>query len=227
MKGKVLIVEDDPLMLDMLRRYLEKEGFKVYTSSSGKGALDRFSSVRPDVVILDLMLPDEDGFELCKAFSPDCMVLILTAKDGDEDKIVGLEIGADDYMNKPFNMRELIARVKALLRRRRKAEARRGDSILKVGELEINDADKSLYVNGEKVELTSKEFKILKKLISCAGRVVSRQELIDELYSVRPPEYERIIDTYIYRIRTKIMEVDKGASERIKTVRGFGYKVES
>ena len=224
MKGKVLIVEDDPLILDMVKRYLERDGFKVYTSSNGRSAREKFDSLKPDVVILDLMLPDEDGFELCKEFSNSSMVLILTAKDEEEDKIVGLEIGADDYMTKPFNMRELVARVKALLRRRKKAEVE-SVKALKVGELELNEDSKSLYVKGSRVELTLKEYKILKRLMENAGRVVSRQELIDELYSFRPPEYERIIDTYIYRIRTKIMEVDRKSSERIKTVRGFGYKV--
>jgi len=119
MKGKILIVEDDTLIADMVKRYLEREGFRVYWDDEGKRAMESFEIVNPDVVILDLMLPDMDGFELCKKFSEtEAMVLILTAKNADEDKIVGLELGADDYLTKPFNMRELIARVKALIRRK-------------------------------------------------------------------------------------------------------------
>ncbi len=225
MRGKVLIVEDDALIMDMIRRYLEKEGFKVFSASTGESAKNRFPEINPDVVILDLMLPDEDGFELCKSFSSESMVLILTAKEEPEDRIVGLEIGADDYMTKPFNMRELIARVKALMRRR----AKLGQGIkptIKIDVMELDNRDKSLYVRGVKVELTFKEFQLLQKLFSSAGRVVSREELVNELYGFSPPEYERIIDTYVYRIRTKIMEIDSSAARRIKTVRGFGYKVE-
>lgn len=225
MRGKILLVEDDPLIADMLKRYLEREGFTVFWDSDGMEALKSFELLKPDLVILDLMLPDMDGFELCKSFSQtEAMVLILTAKDTDEDKIVGLELGADDYVTKPFNMRELIARVKALLRRRRKALSS-GDR-LSVGGFEVRPEEMRILFRGKLIELTPKEFLILKRLISKRGRVISRREIMSEIYDEEVPDYERIVDTYIYRIRTKLMEIDRQAAERIKTVRGFGYKFE-
>ena len=225
MRGKILIVEDDSLIADMMKRYLEREGFKVFWEERGTDALTTYDKVSPDVVVLDLMLPDMDGFDLCKAFSQnETMVIILTAKDGDEDKIVGLELGADDYMTKPFNMRELVARVKALIRRRDKIT--RTGGVVRVGAFEIRDDERSIYLKGKPLDLTPKEFLILRKLLLRRGKVVSREELVADLYDREPPEYERIVDTYIYRLRTKIMEVDRSSSERIKTVRGFGYKVE-
>ncbi len=225
MRGKILIVEDDPLIADMLKRYLEKEGFRVYWDSEGREAVRSFELSRPDLVILGLMLPDMDGFELCKRFSQtDSMVLILTAKDADEDKIVGLELGADDYLTKPFNMRELIARVKALLRRRRKFSS--SVDTLRVGDFEVRPDEMKVLLKGKPLDLTPKEFLILRRLLSRRGKVVSREEIISEIYDRDIPDYERIVDTYIYRIRTKLMEVDRSSAERIKTVRGFGYRFE-
>ena len=224
MRGKILIVEDDPLIADMVKRYLEREGFKVFWDSEGSSALRTFELIKPDVVILDLMLPDVDGFDLCRMFSQtESMVLVLTAKDTDEDKIVGLELGADDYLTKPFNMRELIARVKALLRRREKLSPK---GSLRAGELELRPEEMRFYLKGKPLDLTPKEFLILRKLLSNRGRVVSREEIISEIYGEKVPDYERIVDTYIYRIRTKIMEIDRATADRIKTVRGFGYRFE-
>jgi DNA-binding response OmpR family regulator len=224
MRGKILIVEDDPLIADMVKRYLQREGFTVSWVSSGREAVEYVKSLEPDVIILDLMLPDADGFELCKRFSEgSCLILILSAKDADEDRIVGLEIGADDYMTKPFNMRELIARVKALLRRKEKGASA---DVIREGRLEIRLSEMRAYVDGNPIELTPKELLILKKLLLNRGRVVSRSAIASELYTRELPEYERIVDTYIYRIRTKLMEFDKELSKRIKTVRGFGYKFE-
>ncbi len=225
MKGKILIVEDDTLIADMVKRYLEREGFRVYWDDEGKRAMESFEIVNPDVVILDLMLPDMDGFELCKKFSEtEAMVLILTAKNADEDKIVGLELGADDYLTKPFNMRELIARVKALIRRKRKFQF--SGETLRVEGFEVRQDERRILLNGKALELTPKEFLILRKLLTRRGKVVSRKEIMNEIYEQDVPDYERIVDTYIYRIRTKIMEVDKNSAGRIKTVRGFGYKFE-
>ena len=225
MRGKILIVEDDPLMADMLRRYLEREGFSVRVADTGREAVRVFDMLDPDVVILDLMLPDADGFDLCRSFSQTrSMVLILTARDADEDKIVGLEVGADDYMTKPFNMRELVARVKALIRRRQKVEKRRGT--VRVGEFEIREEERRVYIKGKPLDLTAKEYLILRKILLGRGKVLTREEIVREVYADDIPEYERIVDTYVYRIRTKIMEVDRRLAERIKTVRGFGYRFE-
>ncbi len=223
MKGKILIVEDDPLIADMVERYLSREGFTVRKAECGESALKEFGTFGPDVVILDLMLPDLDGFELCRRFSENSMVLILSARDQDEDKIVGLELGADDYLTKPFNMRELIARVKALLRRVKKDPS---GVVLRGGNVELRLQEVKAYVKGKPLDLTPKEFLILKKLLSNRGRVVSRTQIANEIYGEDLPEYDRIIDTYIYRIRTKIMEIDPESAKRIKTVRGFGYRFE-
>ncbi len=222
MRGRVLIVEDDQLMGDLLRRYLEREGFSVKVASTGREAIEVFDLFSPDVVILDLMLPDVDGFDLCRTFSETgSMVLILSARDAEEDRIVGLELGADDYLTKPFNMRELLARVKALLRRREKT----GDRV-RVGEFEIREGERRIYVKGKPLDLTAKEYMVLRKVLLSKGKVLTREEIAREVYGSEVPEYERIIDTYIYRIRTKIMEVDRRLAERIKTVRGFGYRFE-
>jgi DNA-binding response OmpR family regulator len=225
MRGKILIVEDDPLIADMVRRYLEREGFKVLWDKRGEEAVRTFRAFNPDLVILDLMLPDADGFDLCRTFSQTgSMILILTAKDEQEDRVAGLEVGADDYMTKPFHMRELIARVKALLRRKYKIDS--GGPTLRVGEFEIRDDKRKIYLGGKPLDLTPKEFLILRKLLAKRGKVVSRQELASEIYEDEPPDYERIIDTYIYRIRTRLLERGREYASRIKTVRGFGYSFE-
>jgi len=223
MRGKILIVEDDPLIADMVRRYLEREGFKVYWDSEGSRARESFRLYNPDLVILDLMLPDVDGFELCREFSENTLVIVLTARDADEDKIVGLELGADDYVTKPFNMRELIARVKALLRRKEKFSS---GEVLRVGGFEVRNDEMRIYLKGKLLDLTPKEFLILRKLLSKRGKVVSREELVKEIYNGDIPSYERIVDTYVYRIRVKVMEIDPSEARRIKTVRGFGYRFE-
>ena len=225
MKGKILIVEDDPLLADMVKRYLEREGYRTLVEDRGENALRTFEVHSPDLVSLDLMLPDMDGFDLCRRFSQSSsMVLILTAKGEEEDRIAGLEVGADDYLVKPFNMRELLARVKALLRRRLKLYES-GDT-LRVGEFEVRRDRMEIAVGGRVLDLTPKEYMLLKKLISSKGKVVSREELSREIYEHSPPDYERIIDTYIYRIRTKLLEQGRRYAERIKTVRGFGYLFE-
>ncbi len=225
MKGKILIVEDDPLLADMVKRYLEREGYTALWEDRGESALKTFDLHSPDLVILDLMLPDMDGFDLCRRFSQTgSMVLILTAKGEDEDRISGLEVGADDYLVKPFNMRELLARVKALLRRRKKFYEL--SETLRVGEFEVRQHRREIVVGGKVLDLTPKEYLLLWKLIASRGKVVSREELSREIYSHHPPDYERIVDTYIYRIRTKLMEIGKSYAERIRTVRGFGYLFE-
>ncbi len=225
MKGKILIVEDDPLLADMVRRYLEREGYGTLWEDKGEPALRTFELHNPDLVILDLMLPDMDGFDLCRRFSQtETMILILTAKGEDEDRISGLEVGADDYLVKPFNMRELLARVRALLRRRGKFY--KLSETLRVGEFEIREGRREIAVGGIVLDLTPKEFLLLKKLITSRGRVVTREDLSREIYNHHPPDYERIIDTYIYRIRTKLLERGKSYAERIRTVRGFGYLFE-
>ena len=225
MKGKILIVEDDPLLADMVRRYLEREGYRTLWEDKGESAIRTFELHNPDLVILDLMLPDMDGFDLCRRFSQtETMILILTAKGEDEDRISGLEVGADDYLVKPFNMRELLARVRALLRRRGKFY--KLSETLRVGEFEIREGRREIAVGGAVLDLTPKEFLLLKKLITSRGRVVTREDLSREIYNHHPPDYGRIIDTYIYRIRTKLLERGKSYAERIRTVRGFGYLFE-
>ncbi len=225
MRGKILIVEDDPLMADMITRYLEREGFNTKWAKTGSQARDLFRIFKPDVIVLDLMLPDEDGFEICKDLSKsEVMILILTARDSDEDKIVGLEIGADDYMIKPFNMRELIARIKALLRRKTKVRSSAENMI--VDDFEIRENEMKILVRGKPLDLTPKEFLILKKLLLNRGKVLSRDQIARDIYGIDVPDYDRIVDTYIYRIRTKLLEIDKSLANRIKTVRGVGYRFE-
>ncbi|MDQ7082436.1 MAG: response regulator transcription factor [Aquificota bacterium] len=168
MRETILIVEDDPIMGDLVSRYLGREGFRVEVARTGEEALNTFETLCPDVVILDLMLPDVDGFDLCREFSEKgSLVLILTARDAEEDRIVGLEIGADDYITKPFNMRELLARVRALLRRRRKVLQALG--VRRVGNFEIREEERRIYLKGRPLDLTAKEYLILRKMLTSRG----------------------------------------------------------
>jgi len=227
MRETLLIVEDEKDIIKMLEYNLKKEGFKVLSVRGGEDALGLVNSDRPDLIILDLMLPGMDGLEVCKTLKGDAKtasipVIMLTAKSQESDKIVGLELGADDYMTKPFSPRELIARIKAVLRRVKDKD--KLPEVLKIGDLSIDSSRIAVAVKNKPVELTSKEFELLKTLIKAKGRVLSRDYLLDNIWGFdHAVEIQtRTVDVHIRTLRKKL----KNESKRILTVKNYGYRFE-
>ena len=228
MKEKILIVEDEKDIIKMLRYNLEKEGFKVIDASDGEDAQDLALRQHPDLILLDLMLPGMDGLEVCKALkkeSKPCSIpiIMLTAKSQESDKVVGLELGADDYITKPFSPRELIARIKAVLRRVNDKD--KPPEIFQAGDLKIDFSKISVTVKDKPVELTSKEFELLKTLLKAKGRVLSRYYLLDTIWGFdHAMEIQtRTVDVHIRTLRKKL----KTASKYIITVKNYGYRFEA
>ncbi len=228
MNGKTIaIIEDDKDILELIALHVQKAGFKPKKFTDGESFFRYLSTDMPDVLILDLMLPDMDGLEICKMLRSNpstakLPIIILTAKIEETDKIVGLELGADDYITKPFSPRELIARVKAVLRRTAEEEITK-EEILKVGDKIVIDVNKmEVYVEGKKVDLTLTEFKILKHLAKKPGWVFSREQLLDAIWGVKKSVIDRTVDVHIKKLRDKLGK----AGKLIKSVRGMGYKIE-
>ncbi|HTV69342.1 MAG TPA: response regulator transcription factor [Rhizobiaceae bacterium] len=221
MAEKVLIVDDDTRLSAMLADYLSGNGYTVHTAATGGAGLTELSRLAPDAVILDVMLPDIDGFETCRRIrtSSDVPMLMLTAKGEDTDRIVGLELGADDYLPKPFNPRELLARLKAILRRRGGSTSSR---VLRFGRLEIDPGSRTARVNGSDCTLTSYQFDLLVAFAENAGRTLSRDQLMDLVRGEELEAFDRSIDVHVSRIRAAI-EDDPKNPRRIVTVRGVGY----
>ncbi|MCR5859423.1 response regulator [Mesorhizobium sp. J428] len=221
MADEVLIVDDDARLAAMLCEYLSANGFSVATAGSGRAGVEALRRRTPAAVILDVMLPDIDGFEACRqirAFS-DVPILMLTAKGEETDRIVGLELGADDYLPKPFNPRELLARLKAILRRRSAPEDRR---IMRFGRLEIDPGSRAVRIDGADRPLTSHQFDLLVALAENAGRTLSREQLMDRVKGEELEAFDRSIDVHVSRIRAAI-ETDPKNPRRLITVRGAGY----
>jgi len=225
---KILIVEDDHNLLDTLKYNLRKEGYKVVIAVDGAEALNVARREKPDLIILDIMLPKMSGFEVCHILRKDMIVpiLMLTAKTEETDKIVGLEIGADDYMTKPFSLRELLARVRAMLRRVEMAvQPAGGEKVLIVDDLEIDIARHQSFLGGTALELSPKEFDLLAFLAKNKGFVFSREQLLDKVWGYDYAGDTRTVDVHIRWLRQKI-ESDPAKPERLVTVRGTGYKLE-
>lgn len=223
MAEQILIVDDDTRLSAMLADYLSANGFTILTAPNGHAGLAELSRRAPDAVVLDVMLPDIDGFETCRRMRAlsDVPILMLTAKGDETDRIVGLEIGADDYLPKPFNPRELLARLRAILRRRgatTSAPAR----ILRFGRLEIDPGSRSVRIDGQERPLTSYQFDLLVALAENAGRTLSREQLMDMVRGEELDAFDRSIDVHVSRIRAAI-ETDPKHPRRIVTVRGTGY----
>ncbi|MBL8669991.1 MAG: response regulator transcription factor [Alphaproteobacteria bacterium] len=221
MSARVLIIDDDRSLSGMLADYLAADGFRVAAAADGTEGLRRAKAEAPDAVILDVMLPDLDGFEVLRRLraNSDVPVLMLTARGEDTDRIVGLEIGADDYLPKPFNPRELLARLKAVLRRR---QGGRRTAPLRFGRLEIDPEAREVRVDGEAKPLTGYQFDLLLALAGAAGRVLSRDALMDRVKGEPLEAFDRSIDVHVSRIRAAI-EDDPKHPRRIITVRGAGY----
>jgi DNA-binding response OmpR family regulator len=226
--AKTLVVEDDRNLLDTLRYNLRKEGHDVVTAVDGAEALAVARRDKPDLIILDIMLPKLSGFEVCRILRKEMTtpILMLTAKDEEIDKVVGLEIGADDYMTKPFSMRELLARVGAMLRRSEMAVGPAvAAEVLIIGDLEIDVARHRASLGGTTLELTPKEFDLLTFLAKNKGFVFSREQLLEKVWGYDFAGDTRTVDVHIRWLRRKI-EREPTEPERLVTVRGTGYKLE-
>ncbi|TYP54927.1 response regulator transcription factor [Thermosediminibacter litoriperuensis] len=225
-KEKILVVDDEPNILELVKFNLENSGFKVITAADGQQALDLVQEEQPDLVILDIMLPGIDGMEVCRILrrqrtTRDIPVILLTAKTEEIDKVLGLEMGADDYITKPFSPRELAARVKAVLRRTDKVE--RSEKIIKAGPVTIDVERHEVFVNGERKDFTPKEFELLRLLASNPGKVFSREYLLENIWGYDYLGDTRTVDVHIRHLRQKI-ERNSEAPQFIETVRGIGYK---
>ena len=216
--AQLLLVEDDPSIGALVTAYLEQTGYRVAWARSGEDALSIFESLRPRLVILDIGLPGQDGFDVCRelrARSP-VPVLMLTARDEEVDRVAGLEVGADDYVTKPFSPRELAARVKAVLRRAEPAPQR---TRLELGDVVLDPDAREVTVAGQPIELTGKEFDLLAYLLENAGIVVSRDQLLDRVWGMSYAGGTRTVDVHVAQLRRKL-----GRPEAIRTFRGSGYK---
>lgn len=223
---KVLVVDDDEKILKVLTAYLEKEGYAVITAKDGWEAVDKARQLGPDIVLLDLMLPSLDGWGVCKEIrrTSDVPIIMLTARDAETDRIIGLEIGADDYVVKPFSPKEVIARMRAIFRRLQPSSRREGERVLQVGDIALHPGSRSLTVAGTAVELTPTEYKLLELFLAHPGQVFSRLQLIEKVQGYAFEGYERTVDSHIKNLRKKLDAAPDGPYY-IKTIYGVGYKL--
>jgi two-component system phosphate regulon response regulator PhoB len=220
-KGRILIIEDDRDIVEMIEYNLKEEGYGAIAALDGERGVELAKREKPDLIILDLMLPAIDGFEVCrtlKQYQPTAQIpiIILSAKSRETDKVVGLELGADDYVTKPFSPRELIARIKAVLRRHKEQPA----TEMKIGQIVIDSVKHKVMVKGQEVELTATEFRLLEALAKRLGAVLSRSQLLDAAGADESMVYDRTVDAHIKSLRRKLGR----AKDYIETVRGIGYR---
>ena len=220
---KVLVVDDDIKTVELVKLYLKRDGYRVITAYEGKEALHLARETHPDLIVLDLMLPGIDGLEICRTLrkESDVPIIMLTAMTTDEDRLTGLDLGADDYVTKPFSPRELAARVRAVLRR---IPGERGPEKISHGDLTVDFLKHEAYINGQTLNLTPIEFKLLGALVKEPGRVFSRAQIIEKALGYDFDGFDRTIDVHILKLRRKL-EPDPGHPRYIKTVYGAGYKL--
>ena len=225
MADTVLVIDDEPKIRHVLHRYLVAEGFEVAEAASGEEGLELLQTLRPDVVVLDVRLPGKDGFEVLAEMrrTLNVYVLMLTARTEEIDKLLGLSLGADDYVSKPFSPREVSARVKALLRRSRSPETASGD-VLEIGGLRVDQARRLVTLSGSPVELTALEFDLLATLASAPGRVFTRRQLLERVWGWDFFGDERVVDVHIRNLRRALGD-DAQDPRVVGTVRGVGYKL--
>ncbi|MCL7453505.1 MAG: response regulator transcription factor [Anaerolineae bacterium] len=221
--AKILVIDDEPRIRDLVEAYLREEAYEVYTASDGPSGLAAARAYKPDLIVLDVMLPGMDGIELLTHLrrESDVYVIMLTARSEETDKLVGLSVGADDYVTKPFSPRELVARVKAALRRLRDGVGPAGTAILAFRHVRIDTGSRQVWVDGEPVELTATEFDLLQALAEHRGRVLSREQLLEQVWGYDFFGEERVVDVHVGHIRQKL-----GNGGFIATVRGVGYRFE-
>jgi two-component system response regulator RegX3 len=225
----ILVVDDEQSYRDALRVALEREGFRVEVAADGAEAIERFDAGRPQLVLLDVMLPRISGVDVCRELRTRSQVpiIMVTARNAEIDAVVGLEVGADDYVTKPFRLRELVARVRAALRRGRGDDAAMSlhDDVLEIGDVRLDAGRHEVRVRGEEVALPLKEFELLELLLANAGRVLTRDVLIDRVWGPNYYGDTKTLDVHVKRLRAKV-EDDPARPERIVTVRGVGYRYE-
>ncbi len=224
MSSRILVVDDEKQIVEIVKAYLEREGFRVLVAFDGKSAISLARKEHPDMIILDLMLPEISGWDVCRTLraESDVPIIMLTARDESTDKIVGVEIGADGYVSKPFDPKELVSRVKALLRR---SSVKTKQSVIHVGDLSIDLDKRRVQMSGIEIQLTALEFDLLKLLAENPGRVFNRMQLLDRLQGEAYEGYERTIDSHVKNLRKKI-EPDSDHPRYIMTVYGVGYKLD-
>jgi len=229
---KILIIEDESSIVKLLTYNLENDGFQVDSSLDGEEGFQMALNGSYDMILLDLMLPGKDGVDICRSLrreKVDTPVIMLTAKDSEIDKIIGLEIGADDYITKPFSPREVLARMKAIFRRYDRTESQEDgeedNEVIRVGDVDIYPAKFEVVVRGDSIELTPKEFDLLLYLARRQGRILSREQLLNAIWNYDFAGETRIVDVHVSHLREKIEE-DTKSPLYIKTARGFGYKLE-
>lgn len=225
MSQTILVVDDEPEIVRLVRSYLEKDGYRVVTAYNGEDALYTARHEKPDLVVLDVLMPKMDGLAFTRRIrrESDVPIIMLTARAEETDRIVGLELGADDYVTKPFSPRELVARVRAVLRRVRPSDEQE-PPVLRVGPLTLDRSTHTVTVDGELVDLTPTEFDVLSVLMGRPGRVYGRSEILEAVQGVAFEAYERTVDAHIKNLRQKI-EVDPASPHYIHTVRGAGYRL--
>lgn len=217
--GRVLVVDDEQGIVDFLKLGLQYEGYEVRSANDGKQALIAISEFKPDLVVLDINMPRMDGYEVCRTVQgADMGILILSARDGLEDRLRGLEVGADDYLVKPFHFEELLARARAILRRRRPTAG----EVLRVGNLSLNDGTREVHLAGRLVELTTREFDLLKLLMQHPNQVLPRDRILDQVWGYNFYGDENNVEVYIRYLRQKLGDENR---QLIQTVRGVGYRI--
>jgi DNA-binding response OmpR family regulator len=219
---RILVIEDEPSIANAVAARLRSEGYTVEVAGDGPTGLDSFTRFGPDLVVLDLMLPGIDGLEVCRRMQLERSVpiLMLTARDGEQDLITGLETGADDYMTKPFSARELVARVHAILRRMSRARQKTEQAPTRIGDVELDPSTRRVRVNGEAVHLTPTEFDLVMYLAANRGRVATREELLEQVWGYEVPSGARTVDSHVRSVRRKL------GADLIRTVHGVGYAVD-
>jgi two-component system alkaline phosphatase synthesis response regulator PhoP len=219
----ILVVDDEVNIRELARMYLEQEGFQIVTAVNGQQALEQVRQDPPSLVVLDLMLPEIDGWEVCRQIrkKSNLPIIMLTARDDDVDKIVGLELGADDYLTKPFNPRELVARVRAVLRRTWPDESQPADKVRRLGDVIVDPGRHEVTAAGQRINLRTKEFDLLLTMIDHPNMVLSRENLLDLAWGYEYYGATRTVDVHIAQLREKL----KGSNLRIETVWGKGYKL--
>jgi two-component system response regulator RegX3 len=224
---KVLVIEDEESFREALEFILTKEGFQIESAASGPDGLAAFDKYNPDIILLDLMLPGMSGTDVCKSIraKSNVPIIMLTAKDAEVDKVVGLEVGADDYVTKPFSSPELIARIRAVLRRGSSEPRVVDEDIIELGPIKLDIARHSVQVNSQEVTMPLKEFEVLEYLMENSGRVLTRGQLMDRIWGSNYVGDGKTLDVHIKRIRSKI-EQDPANPKLLHTVRGLGYKFE-
>jgi len=228
MPKKILIVEDEPAIQELIKYNLQKEGYKVFSAYDGVAGTEMALEEKPDLILLDLMMPKMDGVEVCRMLKTNIRtsgipIIMVTAKSEEADKVLGLEIGADDYLAKPFGVRELLARIKAVLRRQKKSGVSGGKELFELGDLLLDDSRHEASLKGKPLYLTSKEYDLLKALLEADGRVLSRDQLLDQVWGYEHSENieTRTIDMHVGQLRKKL----KSEADRIITVKNVGYRM--